>query len=119
MITVRKLATAMEKRLGRTPDAAREDARNVLNYFGYRDTIIDNAIDPQDRKLFYALQEVGILRSYWETVPLLDGRHWRIFYWQLDEKTLDRLSEDEEAHGEDHVYETLPDEAWSHPPATG
>ena len=95
MITVKKLAAALQKRLGRTPEEALEDARTVMNYFGFHDTIIDNAIEPADRKLFYALQEAGLLRSYWETVPLLDGRHWRIFYWQLDEKTLERLAEDE------------------------
>ncbi len=116
MITLKKLATGIEKRLGRSPEDALEAARTVMNYFGFRDTIIDNAVDPEDRKLFYALQEVGLLHSYWETVPLLDGRHWRIFYWQLDEKALEQLSRDEESTTED-VYHTLPDEAWTHPPA--
>ncbi len=118
MITVKKLAVALEKRLGRTPSEALEDARTVMNYFGFRDTIIDNAVEPEDRKLLYALQEAGLLRSYGESVPLLDGRHWRIFYWQLDEATLDRVSKDEEAPSEDQLYHTLPDEAWSHPPAS-
>jgi len=117
MITVRKLAAGIEKRLARAPDEALEEARIVMNYFGFEDTIIDNAVEPQDRKLLYALQEAGILHSYWETVPLLDGRHWRIFYWQLDEKVLERLARGEEAPTEDHLYQTLPDEAWSHPPA--
>lgn len=117
MITVKKLANALEKRLGRSPAEALEEARVVLNYFGFRDTIIDNAIEPEDRKLFYALQEAGLMRSYWESVPLLDGRHWRIFYWQLDEAVLDRLLQEEEAPSEERVYQALPDEAWSHPPA--
>ncbi len=117
MITVTKLAAALQKRLGHAPEDSLEEARVVMNYFGFHDTIIDNAVEPEDRKLFYLLQEAGLLQSYWETVPLLDGRHWRIFYWQLDEKTLDRLSEDEDAPTEEHVYQTLPDEAWTHPPA--
>jgi hypothetical protein len=117
MITVKKLAAGIEKRLGHSPEESLEEARVVMNYFGFTDTIIDNRVEPEDRKLFYALQEVGILHSSWETVPLLDGRHWRIFYWQLDEKTLDRLARDEETPSEEHVYQTLPDEAWSHPPA--
>ena len=117
MITLKKLAAGIEKRLGRSPEDALEQARAVMNYFGFRDTIIDNAVEPEDRKLFYALQEAGILHSYWETVPLLDGRHWRIFYWQLDEKVLDRLDEDREEPTEEHVYRTLPDEAWTHLPA--
>ena len=118
MFTVKKLATALEKRLGRTPADALEESRIVMNYFGFRDTIIDNAIEPEDRKLFYALQEAGLLRSFWETVALLDGRHWRIFYWQLDEAVLDRLAKEEEEPPGDHLYRTLPDEAWTHPPAS-
>ena len=119
MITVKKLATALEKRLGLAPAEALEESRTVMNYFGFRDTIIDNAIEPEDRRLFYALQEAGLLHSYWESVPLLDGRQWRIFYWQLDETILDRLAKDEEGAPEDHVYQSLPDEAWTHPPASG
>jgi hypothetical protein len=117
MITVKKLAAALQKRLGRASEEALEEARVVMNYFGFHDTIIDNAVEPEDRKLFYTLQEAGLLRSYWETVPLLDGRHWRIFYWQLDEKTLERLAADEGAPPDEHIYKTLPDEAWTHPPA--
>lgn len=116
MITVKKLALAIEKRLGHPPEEALEEARIIMNYFGFRDTIIDNAIEPEDRKLFYALNDAGLLQSYWETVPLVDGRHWRIFYWQLDEKTLDRLARGEEAPPEEHLYQALPDEAWSHSP---
>lgn len=118
MITVKKLAMALEKRTNRSPAEALEVARTIMNYFGYRDTIIDNAVEPEDRKLLYELQEVGIMHSYWETVPLLDGRHWRIFYWQLDESVLDRLAKDEDVPAEDHLYRELPDEAWSHPPAS-
>ncbi len=118
MITVKKLATALEKRLGRTPAEALEEARLVMNSFGFRDTIIDNTVEPEDRKLLYTLQEAGLLHSYWESVPLLDGRHWRIFYWQLDESALDRLAKDEEAPAEEHLYQSLPDDAWTHPPAS-
>lgn len=117
MITVKKLAIGLEKRLGRTPPEATELARMLLDYFGFRDTIIDNTVEPEDRKLLYELQEAGLVHSYWESVPLLDGRHWRIFYWQLDEAVLDRLAKDEEAPTED-LYHELPDEAWSHPPAS-
>ena len=49
--------------------------------------------------------------------PPREGRHWRIFYGQLDEATLDRLLQADEGPSEDHVYQALPDEAWSPPPA--
>lgn len=119
MITLKKLAQAIERRTGHVPEAAREEARTILGYFGFRDTIIDNAIDPEDRKLFYALSDAGLLQSYWETVPLLDGRNWRIFYWRLDVGAIEELQKEANKPPEEHVYQGLPDEAWSHPPAPG
>lgn len=118
MITVKKLATAIERRLGHEPELAREEARTVLNYFGFRTTIIDNAIVPEDRKLFYLLSDAALLQSYWETVPILDGRNWRIFYWNLDEKAIEQLQHPDDEPTEEHVYQTLPDEAWSHSPSS-
>lgn len=118
MITIDKLAKAIEKRLGHLRDEATDEAQRVLNYFGFRSVIIDNAIDPDDRKLFYALHDVGILRSSWETVLLLNGRNWRIFYWELTEADLDRILRGEEPPAEEPVYKSLPDEAWTHSPAS-
>lgn len=113
MITIRKLAKAIEKRLGLPATEATAQARTVMNYFGFRNVIIDNAIHPDDRKVFYALHDAGLLQSFWETVPLMDGRNWRIFYWSLDERDLDRILQ-EVAPTEEPLYKRLPDEAWSH-----
>ncbi|TLZ84892.1 MAG: hypothetical protein E6K02_09740, partial [Methanobacteriota archaeon] len=90
MITVQKLALAIQKRFGGTEAEALAESRTVMSYFGFRSVIIDNAIHPDDRKVFYALHDAGLLQSFWETVPLLDGRNWRIFYWSLNEADLDR-----------------------------
>src|SRR2546428_5229681 len=117
MITVQKLAQAIEKRLGGTEAEALAESRTVMSYFGFRSVIIDNAIHPDDRKVFYALHDAGLLQSFWETVPLLDGRNWRIFYWSLNEADLDRILVDEEAPPEEPVYKSLPDEAWGRPAA--
>lgn len=118
MITLEKLANAIEKRMGHPRGEARDEAQRVLNYFGFRNVIIDNAIDPMDRKLFYALHDAGLLRSSWETVLLLNGRNWRIFYWELVESDLDRILREEEPSEETPVYKTLPDEAWGHLPGS-
>ncbi len=118
MITIRILAKAIERGLGHPAAVATEEARTVLNYFGFKDTIIDNAIEPEDRKLFYALHDGGLLQSSWETVPLLDGRHWRIFYWHFDTPTIERMAASREGPGEEHLYQDLPAEAWTHPPST-
>src|SRR3972149_1514340 len=96
---------------------ASEKAQMVLNYFGFRTVIIDNAIHPEDRKLFYELQDAGLLRSSWETVLLLNGRNWRIFYWELHETDVDRVFQETEG-GAEPLYKALPNEAWTHPGAS-
>src|SRR3989304_4931843 len=117
MINLDKLARAIEKRLLVPRGRASEKAQRVLNYFGFRTVIIDNAIHPEDRKLFYELQDAGLLRSSWETVLLLSGRGLRIFYWEIVEADLDRLLVENRKTG-GPLYERLPDEAWGHSPAT-
>src|SRR2546425_3242398 len=119
VITVQKLALAIQKRFGGTEAEALAESRTVMSYFGFRSVIIDNAIHPDDRKVFYALHDAGLLQSFWETVPLLDGRNWRIFYWSLNEADLDRILVDEQAPPEEPVYKSLPDEAWGRPAAGG
>ncbi|MCI4371110.1 MAG: hypothetical protein L3J78_00490 [Thermoplasmata archaeon] len=118
MITIRKFARAIEKRLGGTAAEAEAEARTILSYFGFRSVIIDNAIHPDDRKIFYALHDAGMLQSFWETVPLMDGRNWRIFYWSLNEADIDRILVDEEPAPAEPLYKSLPEEAWGHPAPT-
>jgi len=114
MITREKLARAIELRLGHPHEQAQAEADRVLGYFGFHTVIIDNAIDPDDRKLFYTLHDAKLLRSSIETTPLLDGRNWRIFYWELHESDLDRIVEEASKPPSTPVYESLPEEAWSH-----
>lgn len=117
MITLARLARAIEKRQGIAPADAAAKAERLLAYFGFRTVIIDNAIAAEDRKLFYELQDVGILRSSWETVLLLSGRNWRIFYWEIVEADLDRWTRDDRKEGAP-LYDRLPDEVWGHSGAT-
>lgn len=112
MITLRKLAWAIEARLGGTGAEALAEARVVMNYFGFRNVIIDNAIHPDDRKVFYALHDAGLLQSFWETVPLMDGRNWRIFYWSLSEADIERILAEREPLSAQPLYTNLPEEAW-------
>lgn len=118
MITIPKLAKAIQKRLGGTEAEALAEARIVMGYFGFRNVIIDNAILPDDRKVMYALHDAGLLQSFWETVPLLDGRNWRIFYWELNEADIERILAEHEAVRDEPLYKTLPDEAWGRPIST-
>ena len=114
-VTVEKLGKAIERRLSLSHDEAYGIAVRVMAYFGFESFIIDNAIDPEDRKMFYALHDAGILRSSWETVLLLSGRNWRIFYWEINAADIDRIAgATEEARPDEPVYRELPEEAWTH-----
>jgi hypothetical protein len=114
-----RLTRAVGKRLNVEPAEAKSLAHRVLNYFGYSNTIIDNLVDQEDRKLFYQLHDVGLLRSSWETTLLLSGKSWRIFYWQLNLEDIRRATEDEEGgEAEEPLYDSLPPEYWSHATAT-
>jgi len=72
MITIPKLAKAIQKRLGGTEAEALAEARTVMGYFRFRNVIIDNAILPDDRKVLYALHDAGLLQSFWEDGSLLE-----------------------------------------------
>lgn len=118
-MTLDRLTRAVERRLHADPREAKSLAYRVLNYFGYSDTIIDNLVDQEDRKLFYQLHDAGLLQSSWETILLLSGKSWRIFYWRLSLEEIARVSaEGSPEDGEEPVYDNLPADAWSHVTAT-
>lgn len=119
LVTMERLTKALGKRLDVEPTQAKSLAYRVLNYFGYSNTIIDNLVDQEDRKLFYQLHDAGLLRSTWETTLLLNGKSWRIFYWQLNLDDIRRIADEGDAEeGTGPVYDHLPSEAWSHATAT-
>jgi len=119
LLTLDRFTRAVERRLHAEPREAKGLAYRILNYFGYSDTIIDNLVDQEDRKLFYQLHDAGLLRSTWETTLLLSGKAWRIFYWQLNLEEIRKVSDEGGAvEGEEPVYDNLPEDAWSHATAT-
>ena len=119
IVTMERLTKALTKRLDLEPTEAKSLAYRVLNYFGYANTIIDNLVDQEDRKLFYQLHDAGLLRSTWETTLLLSGKSWRIFYWMLNLEDIRRIADEgEEKEETGPVYDDLPSEAWSHATAT-
>ena len=85
----------------------------MLNYFGYRDEIIDNALDHDDRRLFYFLQDMKILSTRWEETQLVSGRNWRIFYWSFNWDNIHKLLEERLEPGrDDDMYSAFPDSVW-------
>ena len=58
-------------------------AEHALGFFGFSNRIIDNALEPTDRNLFYQLQDYELLTTESEETTLWDGREWRIHYWKF------------------------------------
>ena len=103
----------LERSAGFSGPVADEVALRVLNYFGYLDEIIDNALDHDDRRLFYFLQDMKILSTRWEETQLANGRNWRIFYWSFNWESINRLLEDKPVRNEPKdLYGSLPDSVW-------
>jgi hypothetical protein len=108
------LSKAIMKRIGVKQDVADELAMRVLNYFGYGEEVIDNTLDQEDRRLFYFLQDVSLLKTAWEEAILPSGRTWRIFYWYLNVESIEESSAMEEEVGREMgVYDALPQGVWA------
>ena len=108
------LSKAMVRKIGLKKDAADQLAIRVLNYFGYDEEVIDNALDQDDRRLFYFLQDVSLLRTAWEEAILASGRTWRIFYWYLNLDAIEEsANEVDDPEYEPGLYDALPQDVWS------
>lgn len=118
IITVEDLSSAIEETTGLNSSEAERDAEFVMDIFGFNDRIIDNVLEPEDRQLFYMLEEWGLLTTEREETTLYDGREWRTHYWMFRkdeilgyaEKFRERL---EQAEEDDTVYDDLPEELWA------
>lgn len=97
-------------------NAAEGVANYILNFFGNRDRIIDNILDPEDRDPFYMLEDAGILKTDREETTLYDGKEWRIHYWILVKDTIydmaKRQREVLNSPNVEDVYGEIPDSTW-------
>jgi hypothetical protein len=96
---------------------AKEAAAHLLNFFGFNVRIIDNVLEPEDRDLFYMLEDAKLLATENAEVTLYDGREWRIHYWVLDaDKILEAVNEqrieETKVKDDDEIYKELPSGAW-------
>ena len=94
-------------------------AEHALGFFGFSNRIIDNALEPTDRNLFYQLQDYDLLTTESEETTLWDGREWRIHYWKFkanaEELALMAIEEDKSGEEEDPyagIYEDVPVSLW-------
>ena len=121
IITLNTLSKAIENRIGDndySSENAYRDANFVLDLFGYDDRIIDNTLDPEDRQLFYILEEEGMLESEREETILYNGRNWITHYWKFKKASIIRYSFEPKPkvqkteNAEKNIYDTLSDEMW-------
>lgn len=134
IITLDDLSKAIAHRVGIDIEEARRDAGFVMDIFGFDDRVIDNVLDPEDRQLFYILEEEGMLTTEREETTLYDGREWRTHYWRLKKDTISRYSkESSSGHSpllidkkqqpknvsDDDIYNTIEDDMWTTTRRTG
>ena len=127
IITLDSLSRAIANRVGVGIEEARRDAGFVLDIFGFDDRVIDSVLDPEDRQLFYILEEEGMLVTEREETTLYDGREWRTHYWQLKKNTILNYAKDENKRlrtvlydktqpirdiSDENVYDTMTEDIW-------
>ncbi|MED5271483.1 MAG: DUF6015 family protein [Candidatus Thermoplasmatota archaeon] len=122
-LSINELTEAIRQNIDENmePLVAEQMAEHALGFFGYYDRIIDNALEPTDRNLFYMFQDYELLTTESEETTLWDGREWRIHYWKfkegLREKVLAKMSETEEEEETDpyaDLYTDISDRIWRH-----
>ncbi|MEM0493109.1 MAG: DUF6015 family protein [Candidatus Thermoplasmatota archaeon] len=126
IITLDDLSKAIANRVGIDIEEARRDASFVMDIFGFDDRVIDNVLDPEDRQLFYILEEEGMLTTEREETTLYDGREWRTHYWKLRKDVILKYAQ-EEGNGErnllldkqpknisdEDIYNTIDENLWT------
>jgi len=121
VVTMPQVELALKKTVGKkgmSDEEIKKLAEYVMSFFGYTDEVIDNRLTPEDRDVFYMLEEEGLLTTTQEEVLLKKGKLWRIHFWILKKDQILRLSKSEENGKEAQdevadVYDQLSDEEWS------
>ena len=97
-------------------DVASGMAEHALGFFGFYERIIDNALEPTDRNLFYMFQDYDLLTTESEETTLWDGREWRIHYWKFKPEAINALQKPKRVIVNDDpyagVYDDVPDGLW-------
>jgi hypothetical protein len=122
-MTLHNLTEAIREKVDAEMEStvAESIAEHALGFFGFSDRIIDNALEPTDRNLFYQLQDYELLTTESEETTLWDGREWRIHYWKFKPEAkrmgksaaqLRREAELAEYDPYTSFYEDVPADTW-------
>lgn len=98
-------------------EESEQSAEHIINFFGYSTRVIDNMLEPEDRDVFYTMEDLGILETEREETTLFDGREWRIHYWILNVNRVLELSEmninnNNKEDSNFDIYNEIPDNYW-------
>ena len=120
-MTLAELTQAIRRKVDSDMEVivAESIAEHALGFFGFSNRIIDNALEPTDRNLFYQLQDYELLTTESEETTLWDGREWRIHYWKFkaDAREFARRAMTDAENKEDvdpyaGIYEDVPISLW-------
>jgi len=121
ILTMENMTTAIQNGIGAQQiekDEARRMAEHILSFFGYNDRIIDNMLEPEDRDVFYMMEDSGLLMTEREETSLYDGREWRINYWLFRKDRIDELINEKKPkkskskYHDPDIYTDLPEDVW-------
>ncbi len=119
-MTLQSLTQAIQQHIDTEMDSevAAGMAEHALGFFGFYNRIIDNALEPTDRNLFYMFQDYDLLTTESEETTLWDGREWRIHYWKFkaNAENFANLAVQNEDKGEEDpyadIYDGMPAGLW-------
>jgi len=122
VVSIKEIRTALEKAL-QSKQLSHEEidrlAERIMDLFGFTDQVVDNRLSPEDRDIFYMLEEAGLVTTIEDDVQVQKGKTWRIYYWVLKKDQILRLSSESAAKAakdepEADIYETISEDVWKH-----
>ncbi|MDP6156380.1 MAG: hypothetical protein QF682_09660 [Candidatus Thermoplasmatota archaeon] len=121
IVTINDLVKALRNTLGKKgmgEDDIRSLAEYLINFFGFEDYAIDNRLNPNDRDVFYMLEEIGLLKTEREEVTIKRGQIWRIHYWKLNKQKIKELGKTQDTKDSKEgdkfaIYENIDKEMWT------
>lgn len=122
VININEARIALEKALvskNLPPQEIDRLAERIMDLFGFEDQVVDNRLSPEDRDIFYMLEEAGLVTTIEDDVQVQKGKTWRIYYWVLKKDQILRLAHDSVAKDagvlpEADIYKTISDDVWKH-----
>ena len=120
-MTLAELTKAIQQHIDLDMDAevAQGMAEHALGFFGFYNRIIDNALEPTDRNLFYMFQDYDLLTTESEETTLWDGREWRIHYWKFKPDLRERVEAYMQRNLQEEVIDPSPTSTPPTAPASG